>query len=158
MWNLGPGDKISILVAEQASLSGVFTIGADGRYVQPVVGSISLGGLTLAQAENHLRSKLDGILVRPNVTVALTKRRALNIGVLGEVKESGRFSVEYDEGVLSLLSRAGGLTEYADRNAIYVVRRKPALLRIRFRFRDLASPDPVSAGFRLTDGDVIVVE
>lgn len=157
-WTLGPGDEISVLVTDQASLSGKFTIGADGRYVQPVVGSIALGGMTLAQAEAQLRVRLNGILVRPKVTVSLLKRRQLNVAVMGQVKTGGRFPVDFDEGVLSLLSRAGGLTEYADEDSIYVVRRQPQLLRIRFRYRDLSTPDPISASFRLLDGDVIVVE
>ncbi len=157
-WRLGPGDVISVLVADQPKLSGTFTLGADGRYVQPVVGTVALGGLTLAQANAQLAASLKGILVRPQVTVSLTTRRPIVISVLGEVKAAGRFEVPYDEGVLSLLSRAGGLTEFADRDSIYVVRRRPSLLRIRFRFRDLAAPDVVASSFRLLDGDVIVVE
>jgi hypothetical protein len=31
-------------------------------------------------------------------------------------------------------------------------------LRIRFRLRDLAAPEAVSARFRLNDSDVVVVE
>jgi len=49
-------------------------------------------------------------------------------------------------------------SRYADPDAIYVVRREPHLLRIRFRFRDLSGPEAISARFQLHDGDVLVVE
>jgi polysaccharide export outer membrane protein len=90
--------------------------------------------------------------------VSVTKRRPIRVSVLGEVKQPGRFELEYDESLLSAVARGGGLTEYADRDSIYVVRREPHLLRIRFRFRDLAGPEAISARFRLNDGDVVVVE
>jgi len=158
VFRLGPGDEIYVLVADQKALSGTFTIGPDGRYVQPVVGSVALNGLTLTEATQQLTARLAGILVRPQVTVSVTKRRPIRISVLGEVQKPGRFEMEYDESVLSAIARGGGLSEYADPDSIYVVRRDPHLLRIRFRFRDLAGPEAVSARFRLNDGDVVLVE
>jgi polysaccharide export outer membrane protein len=122
------------------------------------VGSVALSGLTLTEATQQLTARLAGILVRPQVTVSVTKRRPIRVSVLGEVKQPGRFELEYDESLLSAVARGGGLTEYADRDSIYVVRREPHLLRIRFRFRDLAGPEAISARFRLNDGDVVVVE
>jgi polysaccharide export outer membrane protein len=158
VFRLGPGDEIYVLVAEQKALSGTFMIGPDGRYVQPVVGSVALNGLTLTEATQQLTARLAGILVRPQVTVSVTRRRPIVVSVLGEVQKPGRFEVPYDESILSALARAGGLSQYADGDSIYVVRRDPHLLRIRFRFRDLAGPEAISARFRLNDSDVIVIE
>ncbi|MEY2934879.1 MAG: hypothetical protein RL033_5628 [Pseudomonadota bacterium] len=155
---LGPGDEIYVLVADQQALSGPFIIGPEGSYVQPVVGSISLLGLTTKEATQQLTARLSGILVRPQVSVTVTKRRPLRISVLGQVTKPGRFEVPYDEGLLSAIALAGGLTEFADDESIYVVRREPHLLRIRFRMRDLAGPEGVSARFRLNDSDVVFVE
>jgi polysaccharide export outer membrane protein len=158
VYRIGPGDEIYVLVADQVALSGPFTIGPDGGYIQPVVGHIALVGLTPKEATQQLSARLAGILVRPQVTVSVTKRRPIRVAVLGEVQKPGRFELPYDEGILSALANAGGLTEFADDNAIYVVRREPHLLRIRFRLRDLAGPEAVSARFRLNDSDVVVVE
>jgi polysaccharide biosynthesis/export protein len=157
-FRIGPGDEIYVLVAEQQALSGAFTMGPDGSYVQPVVGNISLNGLTTKEATQQLTARLSGILVRPQVTVSVTKRRPIRISVLGQVQRPGRFELPYDEGLLSAIANAGGLTEFADDESIYVVRRDPHLLRIRFRLRDLAAPEAVSARFRLNDSDVVVVE
>ncbi|MET0414081.1 MAG: polysaccharide biosynthesis/export family protein [Polyangiaceae bacterium] len=158
LYRIGPGDEIYVLVAEQEQLSGKFTIGPDGRYAHPIVGSVALNGLTLAEATQHLTQRLAGILVRPQVTVSLIKRRPIRVSVMGEVKTAGRFELEHDESVLSAIARAGGLTEFADSDSIYVVRREPSLLRIRFRLRDLAGQEATSSRFRLSDGDVILAE
>jgi polysaccharide export outer membrane protein len=157
-FRIGPGDEIYVLVADQQALSGAFTMGPDGSYVQPVVGNISLNGLTTKEAQQQLTARLSGILVRPQVTVSVTKRRPIRISVLGQVQKPGRFELPYDEGLLSAIANAGGLTEFADEDSIYVVRRDPHLLRIRFRLRDLAAPEAVSARFRLNDSDVVVIE
>jgi polysaccharide biosynthesis/export protein len=155
---LGPEDEIHVLVAEQESLSGRFKLGPDGRYVHPVIGSISLTGLTPAEAGQQLATRLAGIVVRPQVTVSLVVRRPIRLSVLGEVRTPGHFDVPADESLIAVLARAGGLSEFADRDAIYVVRTKPELVRIRFRMRDLAGAHVESARFRLNDGDVILVE
>jgi protein involved in polysaccharide export with SLBB domain len=157
-FRVGPGDEIYVLVADQQALSGTFTMGPDGSYVQPVVGNISLNGLTTKEAAQQLTARLSGILVRPQVTVSVTKRRAIRVSVIGQVQKPGRFEMPYDESLLGALANAGGLNEFADEDAIYVVRREPHLLRIRFRLRDLAAPDAISARFRLNDSDVVVVE
>jgi polysaccharide export outer membrane protein len=158
VYRIGPGDEIYVLVADQTALSGLFVIGPDGSYIQPVVGSVPISGLTTKEAAQQLTARLAGILVRPQVTISVTKRRPIRVSVIGEVQKPGRFEVPFDDGILAALANAGGLTEFADSDSIYVVRREPHLLRIRFRMRDLAGPDAISARFRLNDSDVIVVE
>jgi polysaccharide export outer membrane protein len=77
--------------------------------------------------------------------------------VLGEVKTPGRYDLAEGEGVLHALARAGGLTEFADPDLVFVVR-SDASRRIRFRYGDLAVAEPASARFQLRNGDVVVVE
>jgi polysaccharide export outer membrane protein len=158
VYRIGPGDEIYVLVADQQALSGAFVVGPDGGYVQPVVGTVAINGLTTKEAAQQLTARLAGILVRPQVTISVTKRRPIRVSVIGEVQKPGRFELPYDEGILGALASAGGLTEFADGDSIYVVRREPHLLRIRFRLRDLAGPEEISARFRLNDNDVVVVE
>jgi polysaccharide export outer membrane protein len=158
LYRIGPGDELQVLVAEQDNLSGKFVIGPDGRYAHPIVGSVAMNGLTLAEATQYLTQRLAGILVRPQVTVSLLKRRPIRVSVLGEVKTAGRFELEQDESILTALARAGGLTDFADPDSIYVIRREPNLLRIRFRLRDLSGQEPASSRFRLSDGDVVMAE
>jgi protein involved in polysaccharide export with SLBB domain len=52
---------------------------------------------------------------------------------------------------------AGGLTDYADGDKVFVIR-KSLPQRVRFRYSDLRSQDPKSVQFTLQAGDVVVVE
>jgi polysaccharide export outer membrane protein len=65
--------------------------------------------------------------------------------------------VEPSAGVLQAIALAGGLTDYAKRDSIFVVRREPPQ-RIRFTFQGLTGGDVRATEFRLRAGDVVVVE
>lgn len=152
------GDTISVAVRNQRPLSGSFTVLENGAYAQPVVGQVTVAGLTEAQASKKLANLLKGIVVEPQVVVTVVTPRPVRVSVLGEVRTPGQFAIQYDETVLSVLARSGGLTTFADGNGIYVIRQRPELRRIRFRYQHLKAADPASTTFRLRDGDVIVVE
>jgi polysaccharide biosynthesis/export protein len=152
------GDRIYVLVRGHDQLSGEFEVRADGSYVQPIVGTIRVAGKTPKQAALLISRRLKGVLERPEVSVAALAPRPPTISVLGQVTEPGRFEITSDEGVLSALARAKGLTIFADRDGIYVLRKQPRAMRIRFRYGDLTGGEKQSLGFRLRDGDVVVVE
>lgn len=152
------GDQIGVLVQKQDSLSGTFTVLENGTYAQPVVGAVSVAGLSEAEASEKLAGLLEGIVVEPRVTVAVVQPRPVRVSVTGEVQSSGVYTMPHDSTVLAVLASAGGLTPFADRDGIYLIRTRPELIRVRFRYEDLAAAEPSSTLFRLHDGDVIVVE
>lgn len=152
------GDKLSVFVRGQEQLSGEFEVSADGTYVQPLVGTIPVEGLRPSEAAVAIRNRLRGVIQNPQVTVSLAQSREPLVSVVGEVRTPGHFAIAPGDGVLSALARAGGMTEFADEDSIYVLRRNPKPMRIRFRYDDLAGGDQVSNEFELRDGDVVVVE
>lgn len=153
------GDTLSVLVKGQESLSGDFPVREDGTYLQPVVGPIDVVGKTAAEVEIALENALaQGIVTSPEAAVAIGESKVLQIHVLGEVEEPGTVDAEPDDTLLSVLAKAGGLTEFARRNQIYVIRKKPEVLRVRFRYSDLAGGDPAALSFQFKDGDAVVVE
>jgi polysaccharide export outer membrane protein len=76
------------------------------------------------------------------------------------VTRPGVYDLERGAGVLPALAAAGGLTDFAHRNAVYVLRptRDRAPLRIRFTFAALTRAEPKAASFVLRQGDSVVVE
>ncbi len=117
-----------------------------------------VAGRTSDQVTTLLKQRLQGVLAAPEVAVSIAERRPIRVGVIGEVNSPGHFEVAADDGVLGLLSRAGGLNDFADEDEIYVVRRQPELKRVRISYRELMLPDNAASRFRLLDGDTIVVE
>lgn len=153
-----PGDKLVVLVWNQPQLSGPVKVRADGVATVPLVGDLAVAGLTAPDAAVQIKRRLQGLVVEPNVTVTVDEALAAIVSVIGEVRTGGSYPVQPGDTVLHLLARAGGLTEYADPNAIYVVRRDGDNTRVRFRYRDLAHGSSRSLSFALRDGDLIVVE
>jgi polysaccharide export outer membrane protein len=105
-----------------------------------------------------IANKLSRYVQAPAVRVTLLARRPLTVPVLGEVRAPGTYSVPFGSSVLGVLATAGGLSEFADEDDIFVLRSTPAPLRIRFRYSDLLTPSVGANRFALQDGDAIVVE
>jgi polysaccharide export outer membrane protein len=139
-------------------MSGEFEVRPGGEFVLPVAGKFRATGLTASALAAELQKRLTGILARPYVTVVIASRKAATVSVLGEVRQPGRYELRDGEGVLEALARAGGLTPFADEDAVFVVRRGPQSPRVRFRYSDLAAGVPSSLNYELIDGDVVVVE
>jgi polysaccharide export outer membrane protein len=78
--------------------------------------------------------------------------------VLGEVNRPGIYALPIGAGVLQALAAASGLTQYASKDRIFVVRDSPQRARIRFEFSQLTQAEGKAATFRLRVGDVVVVE
>ncbi|MBC8070883.1 MAG: polysaccharide biosynthesis/export family protein [Deltaproteobacteria bacterium] len=157
---LRPGDRISVSVPRMEELLAAppFDVGADGAIVLPLVGPFEVEGLTPEAAARKLNARLNGIVVNPDARISMVSPRIPAVTVVGEVANPARIEVAQGEGVLTALARVGGLTEFADPQGIYVVRKYPKQERIRFRYTDLTGGAPRSSEFELRDGDVIVVE
>lgn len=157
---LRSGDTISVTVSqlEQLRTAEPFVINADGSIVLPIVGPFHVAELTAGEAAKQLNTRLHGVVQNPDARIAVVSPRAPLVSVLGEVQTPDRYEMSHGDGVLQALARAGGLTEFARPDAIYVVRKYPGRARIRFRYVDLVGGVGKNADFELRDGDVIVVE
>jgi polysaccharide export outer membrane protein len=122
-----------------------------------MVGEVVARGKKPAQLAAELQDRMKAFFQAPSVTVGLDPGAELRVSVVGEVKNSGSFQLEPGANVLHALAAAGGLSDYADNTAIFVVRRSLPQ-RVRFRYADLRSADPRSIQFTLQAGDIVVVE
>jgi polysaccharide biosynthesis/export protein len=154
-----PRDSIQISVKNQPSLSGEFLVGDHGNYSQPTLGTIPVAGKTTDVVARDLEERLKNIVVSPEVTVSITKLASIRVNVVGEVKTPGSYELMRGRGLIPALAAAGWLTEFADRNKIFVIRSEAGTTeRVRFRARELTAAEPHATSFRLKDGDVVVVD
>jgi polysaccharide export outer membrane protein len=151
-----PRDTVLVEVQKQPTLSGEFLVRDDGHYTQPLVGSIKIAGMTTGQAALKVGTALKDIVVNPSVAIWLTKISPIKVSVVGEVKTPGTYELTRTRNVLTALAAAGWVTDFAQKDEIFVVR--PDNTRIRFRLRDITASEPIAAAFRLNDADVVVVE
>lgn len=162
-YEIGRGDLISIRVWNQENMSVRARVRSDGRISIPFLHDVEVAGQVPADLARRLAVRLKDFVVNPTVTVTVEEVAPLQVSVLGEVARPGVYQLDPAAGVLQALAAAGGMTQWAGSDDIFVVRGNywadngnPA--RIRFRYDALARGEARSSAFRLHPGDVVVVE
>jgi polysaccharide biosynthesis/export protein len=117
-YTLGSGDRVRIDIFQVPQYSGETDVLIDGAMNLPLVGKISVDGLTIEQATAAVSAAYGQFLRRPIVTISLLTRRPLQIGIAGEVNRPGSYTINQEGAqfptVTQLLQTAGGLTRIAD--------------------------------------------
>ena len=154
---IASGDVINVRVFNQENLSTRARVRSDGEVAVPLLGDVMVRGRSPAALSKYLEERFKQYVVSPAVTITVEETQPTLVSVLGEVAHPGNYSLDATSGVMQALAAAGGLTEYASRGSIYVIRRDPAE-NVRFTFTMLTEADSRAAAFRLRAGDVVVVE
>jgi polysaccharide export outer membrane protein len=155
------GDAISVRVWGQDNLSSRSKVRPDGKISLPFVPEVQAAGVTPAVLSKKIQASLKDLLVNPVVTVTLDEPRPLQVSVLGEVVRPGSFLLDQSAGVLQAIAAASGMTPFASKDAIMVIRQRPeggSPQRIRFSYEALTQVKGRASAFRLQGGDVVVVE
>lgn len=154
---IASGDTVSVRVFNQDNLSTRAHVRSDGKIAVPIVGDVIVRGKSPTDVSKDLEGRLKAYVVTPIVMTTIEESQPTSVSVLGEVQHPGNYAVDTSSGVLTALAAAGGFTQFASHDSIYLVRRDPAQ-RIRFTFATLTDANSPAADFRLHRGDVIVVE
>lgn len=110
---------INYLNSENQALVG-YHVYDDGTIFFPYLGNIPLGGLTISQARDTLKSHINKIIGRCRVDVVLINN---TIYMLGEFTRQGTFNMTRNKlSIYEAIALAGGLTDYAKRDKIKVLR------------------------------------
>ena len=132
---LGAGDRLQISVFNAADYGGEFSVLPGGVLNIPLIGEVSVAGLTLQQASAVLSTRLQEYVRRPRVTVSLLAARPLQVAIAGEVNRPGAYTLSAEgttEGLnisatptlTQAISKAGGITQAADIRDIVVARKQ----------------------------------
>ena len=154
---LAVGDLVAVRVFGHEDLSVRERVRDDGKISLPILKDVDAAGLAPQALGDEVRARLKDYVNAPVVTVTVEESRPLVIPVLGEVTHPGQYTLEKGSGVLEALASAGGLTDYAHRDRIFVLRRQSPPVRIRTTFSGLSQGGRASA-LRLQPGDCVIVE
>jgi polysaccharide export outer membrane protein len=158
-YKIGAGDVLHISVWHEpdATVSGVI-VRPDGNISMPLLKQVAVLGLTPTQLEKQLMQQLAKFVPAPDVTVIVTGINSKKVYAIGAVKKEGPIPYTYRMTVLQALSEAGGLTEYAKRKKIYVLRTENGrALRLRFNYDAVLKGERMELNVPLMAGDTIVV-
>ncbi len=168
-YRLQSGDTLRIEVLEDSSLNQEALVRPDGNISVPFAGSIPAGGRTVAQVEADITGRLaPNFASEPNVFVTLSALnvpreplppRLIDVYVVGEAEEPGKFEVAPGTTLLQLFAEMGGFSRFAATKRIYL-RRMDKTGRehaYKFNYDAIVRGTGTGATTRLVDGDVIVI-
>jgi polysaccharide biosynthesis/export protein len=153
-----PGDLLDVRVLGQDQLSAKVRVRADGQVTLPFLNDIQAEGQTPDAFKSLVEQKLKTYVNLPVVTVGVEKATASPVSILGEVARPGKYPFEPGMGLLDAVALAGGLSEYAHRDRVYVLRGQSKPIRIRFDYNRLLRAEGSGSAFLLEPGDILIAE
>lgn len=111
-YTLASGDAIRILVFQNPDLTLDTRVTESGTITYPLIGTVSVGNMSIASAESVIASalKAGGFVQQPQVNILLLQVRGNQVSVLGAVNRPGRFPLEnFNTKLSDILAYAGGI-------------------------------------------------
>lgn len=163
-YRINGGDQLHISVYGEQNLNQDVVVQPDGWLSFPLAGNINALDLTLAELQVKIADSLRQSQYFPNltdaeVTVSMLKAMGNSISVIGQVKQPGTFAFDTRLDVMQALSLAGGLTPFAGKDEIKILRRDATGKQsaILFDYSELKDGENLESNVLLRGGDVVVV-
>ena len=159
-YEIGPGDVVQIIVWKEPDASVVSAVvRADGKLTLPFIKEFEFAGLTPAKAERAITERLKPFINEPDVTVIVREVHSKRIYLVGGVKHEGALDLKYPMTVLQALTEAGGLTDYAKRKKIYILRTENGRqFRLPFNYDVVIRGEQLEQNIWVMPNDTIVVQ
>lgn len=157
-YDVQPGDVLHVSVWKEEDLDQDVLVRPDGGFSFPLAGDVRAAGKTVEELRAEISERLVKFIPDLFVTVSVREINGNKIYVIGQVNTPGAFVVNPQIDVMQALTLAGGPTEFASRNGIFILRRDRGQQRsLPFRFDDVVNGKRLEQNMLLQSGDVVVV-
>jgi polysaccharide export outer membrane protein len=158
---LGEGDSVRITVFQNPDLTTETRISERGTITFPLVGEISLAGLTPVGAEARIAEHLikGKFVLKPQVSLNVVRVRSRQVSVLGQVARPGRYPLDDTSSNLTdILALAGGVSPAGDDNVTVMVTRNGKTSKLEINVPTMYRTGDLSRNLALQNGDTIFVQ
>ena len=158
---LGEGDSVRITVFQNPDLTTETRISERGTITFPLIGEISLAGLTPAGAEGRIAKQLiEGkFVLKPQVSLNVIRVRSRQVSVLGQVARPGRYALDDTSSSLTdILALAGGISQTGDDNVTVMITRNGKTAKLEINVPSMYRIGDLSRNLQLESGDAIFVQ
>lgn len=160
-YRLGAGDTMRIVVFQNPDLTTEVRVSESGIISYPLLGSVEMGGLTVAAAEKKIADMLkEGKFVQqPQVNIVLMQVRGNQVSVLGQVNKPGRYPLEtFNTHVSDVLALAGGPNGVGSDSIILTGARNNKPFRKEIDIPSLFLDDQRKDDVLVEGGDIIYIQ
>lgn len=161
-YRLGPGDEVIIDIWGVNESTIRQEISPEGNIMVSQIGPVYLNGLSIAEANEHVRAVLSkkyanisGQKPSSEVRVTLGQIRSIQVNVLGEVAVPGTYRLSAFSTVFHAIYRAGGISDIGTLRNIHVMRGGHTIATVDAY--DYILYGKSESNIRLEEGDVIIV-
>jgi len=132
-----------------------YLVDETGSIIMPGLGKLEVAGLTKAQLDSVILSKLKDKL---NNAYTIIRLSSYKITMIGEIAKPGQFAIPNERvSLLEAIALAGDLTPYGRRDNVMIIREVNG--QRNFARLDLRSPDILNSPyFYLYPNDVVIVD
>jgi polysaccharide export outer membrane protein len=158
-YRIGPGDVLAVDVWKEPDASTAsIVVRPDGRLSLPLVGELLVAGMTPQGLQDELTTRYNEMIQNARVNVAIREINSQRVFVIGEVRREGTIRISTPVTVLQALADSGGLTDYAKKSRIYILRtRDNRQMRLPFDYDAVVHGRKVEQNIILMPGDTVVV-
>ncbi len=154
---IGLSDVIIVTVLKEPTLSGSLLVRPDGMISMPLLGDVKASDKTPLQLADDIAAKLRKFIQDPNVTVVLSQMNSKKVYLIGEVGKTGPIEMTPGMTLLEAIATAGGVTEYANKKKIYILRDEAGKhLKLPVQYKEALKGNS-AMNLALKPGDTIVV-
>jgi polysaccharide export outer membrane protein len=157
---LGAGDTVRIQVFQNPDLTLETRVQETGNVTYPLIGSATLAGLTIPDAEKVIATalKTGGFMQQPQVSITQVQARRKQLSVLGAVGKPGPVPLEYTNTRLSdVLAAAGGIAGTGSDTVIVTGLRDGKPLRQEINVAAMYLEGKTASDIWMAGGDVVYV-
>ncbi len=158
-YRIGPGDVLQIDIWKEPEVSvPMATVRSDGVITFPMLKEVVVAGMTPHDLETLLTEKLTKYIKDPDVAVTVREVHSEKAYVVGAVRKEGPILLHSPLTVLQAIAETGGLTEFAKRSKIYILRLEGSKqTRIPFDYSAVIKGQRTESNILLRSGDTVVV-
>lgn len=155
-YTLDVGDVLNLQLTGQKELIEDFSINGDGSINIPHIGKVVLVGLTLGEASQLIKSKVNSAYIGIEAFVSLAQLRDVNVLITGNAQNPGIYTLSGNSNILHAVSIAGGINEFGSYREINLVRDNKVIEVLDVY--DLLIDGRYNLKERLRSGDVVFIE
>jgi polysaccharide export outer membrane protein len=155
---IGPDDVLGVVFWELPNHGGDVIVRPDGKITLPLLNDVQAAGLTPEQLRESIAAASAKYIRDPNVSVVVKQINSLKVYVTGQVTKPGTYPLTSPTTVLQVLALAGGVTDFAKKDKIVVMRTEGGQTRsYKFNYKDVIQGKKLEQNIVLKPGDTVVI-
>lgn len=157
-FRIGVSDVLTVSVWKNPDLSAQVPVRPDGKIALPLVGEVHAADMTPDELRQELNTQFASFVTAPTISVVVNEINSMKVFIVGEVRSPGSYDIIEPTRLMQALAMAGGLSEYADKSDILILRQQGSVEnRIIVSVKGITNGKKMEDNILLEPGDTIVV-